>query len=267
MYLNYEKSQDIKSDLVKSILLSKYSNSIYAKSLADTSLDLESLRQFDSEESKYNQCLSLYKNGDYIKVINLTEKITSNKFKDKYLLLRSLSFIKTTQNSRALRELSLVSNENENLFNEAQYLINSINDPLSMNKANEQALAGSSYLFSSNSEHMVLLVLPRENVDITYLQTLISDFHLNNIGIESFQISSLLLGSENHLIMIKSFENARESLNYVSLFKEQKIIMDILNSIDCKIMCISIDNFSEFYKNNDAEGYHNYFINKYLTTY
>ena len=74
MYLNYEKSQDIKSDLVKSILLSKYSNSIYAKSLADTSLDLESLRQFDSEESKYNQCLSLYKNGDYIKVINQQSK-------------------------------------------------------------------------------------------------------------------------------------------------------------------------------------------------
>ena len=266
MYLNYEKTQDKKSDLIKSILLSKYSNSIYSKSLADTSLDLESLRQFDSEESKYNQCLSLYKNGDFIKVINQTEKITSDKFKDKYLLLRSLSFIKTTQNSRALIELSLVSNENENLSKEAQYLINSINNPLSMNKANEQALAGSSYLFNSNAEHMVLLVLPRENVDITYLQTLISDFHLNNIGIESFQISALLLGADNHLIMIKSFENAKESLNYVGLFKEQKIIMDILNSIDCKIMCISLDNFTEFYKNNDAEGYHNYFINKYLTT-
>ena len=267
MYLNYEKTQDKKSDLIKSILLSKYSNSIYSKSLADTSLDLESLRQFDSEESKYNQCLSLYKNGDFIKVINQTEKITSDKFKDKYLLLRSLSFIKTTQNSRALIELSLVSNENENLSKEAQYLINSINNPLSMNKANEQALAGSSYLFNSNAEHMVLLVLPRDNVDITYLQTLISDFHLNNIGIESFQISALLLGADNHLIMIKSFENAKESLNYVGLFKEQKIIMDILNSIDCKIMCISLDNFPEFYKNNDAEGYHNYFINKYLTTY
>ena len=266
MYLNYEKTQDKKSDLIKSILLSKYSNSIYSKSLADTSLDLESLRQFDSEESKYNQCLSLYKNGDFIKVINQTEKITSDKFKDKYLLLRSLSFIKTTQNSRALIELSLVSNENENLSKEAQYLINSINNPLSMNKANEQALAGSSYLFNSNAEHMVLLVLPRDNVDITYLQTLISDFHLNNIGIESFQISALLLGADNHLIMIKSFENAKESLNYVGLFKEQKIIMDILNSIDCKIMCISLDNFPEFYKNNDAEGYHNYFINKYLTT-
>jgi hypothetical protein len=266
MYLNYEKRQDIKSDLIKSTLLSKYPNSIYAKSLADTSLNLEFLRQLDSQESKYNQCLNLYKNRDFIKVINQTEKITSEKFKDKYLLLRSLSFVKTNQNSRALTELSLVSNENENLFNEAQYLINSINNPLSMNKANEQALAGSSYLYSSSSEHMVLLVLPREDVDITYLQTLISDFHLNNIGIESFQISALLLGSENHLIMIKSFENATESLNYISLFKEQKIIMDILNSIECKIMGISLDNFSEFYKNNDTEGYHNYFINKYLTS-
>jgi hypothetical protein len=66
--------------------------------------------------------------------------------------------------------------------------------------------------------------------------------------------------------MIKSFENATESLNYISLFKEQKIIMDILNSIECKIMGISLDNFSEFYKNNDTEGYHNYFINKYLTS-
>ena len=266
MYLNYEKRQDIKSDLIKSTLLSNYPNSIYAKSLADTSLNLEFLRQLDSQESKYNQCLNLYKNRDFIKVINQTEKITSDKFKDKYLLLRSLSFVKTNQNSRALTELSLVSNENENLFNEAQYLINSINNPLSMNKANEQALAGSSYLYSSSSEHMVLLVLPREDVDITYLQTLISDFHLNNIGIESFQISALLLGSENHLIMIKSFENATESLNYISLFKEQKIIMNILNSIECKIMCISLDNFSEFYKNNDTEGYHNYFINKYLTS-
>ena len=42
--------------------------------------------------------------------------------------------------------------------------------------------------------------------------------------------------------------------------------MDILNSIECKIMGISLDNFSEFYKNNDTEGYHDYFINKYLTS-
>ena len=266
VYLNCIKSKSTESQNIKAILLAKYPNSIYSKVLVDTSLTLESLFQKDSEEVKYNDLLSLYQKGMYLQVLEGTELIVDNMFRDKLLFLRARTFIKEAQNDKALYELSLISNIDQELFNESKYLIDVINNPSNMVKANEQALAGSSYLLKESSEHMVLLVLPRDGVDVTYLQTVISDFHVNSIGNDFFKISALLLGSDNHLIMIQPFNDVNESMNYFKLINEQQDIMNILNGFEHKIMPISLDNFKEFYNNRDVEGYYNFFINKYLTS-
>ena len=86
------------------------------------------------------------------------------------------------------------------------------------------ATTGSSYLYRKNIEHMIVLVLPKNEVDMTYLKTLISDFHIKSIGNELFEVSSLLLGLDQHLVIIKSFENADESMEYRSLFLSEQTL-------------------------------------------
>ena len=105
-----------------------------------------------------------------------------------------------------------------------------------MKKANELALAGSPYLYRSNNQHMIILVLQKEGVDVTYLKTLISDFHTNSLGNEVFEISALLLGIDQHLLMIKSFENINKSMDYYELFILEGSVMEVLNKSEYKIM-------------------------------
>ena len=135
-----------------------------------------------------------------------------------------------------------------------------------MKKANDLAVAKSSYLYRPNSGQMIIFVLPKEEVDITYLKTLISDFHAEKISNEVFEISALLMGLDRHLLMIKSFENSLESMQYYDLLTKENPIINFLRKSKYKIMSISHDNFPEFYKNKDTEGYYDFFTNNYLKT-
>ena len=113
---------------------------------------------------------------------------------------------------------------------------------------------------------MIILILPKKDVDITYLKTVISDFHTTSIGNDIFEISALLLGLEKHILMVKSFETINESMEYYDLFFNKQKIMSLISSSEHKIMSISLENFPQFYKNKDIEGYYDFFTKNYLTT-
>jgi hypothetical protein len=112
---------------------------------------------------------------------------------------------------------------------------------------------------------MVIIILPKGGVDVTYLKTLISDYHANDFENEIFEISALLLGVDNHLLMIKTFDNISDVMIYHEMFVSDQSILKELNKSEHKVMAISFENFQEFYKNKDVEGYHNFFKKNYLT--
>ena len=132
-----------------------------------------------------------------------------------------------------------------------------------MQKANEIAMSGSSYLYRSGDQHMLLLLVPKKS-DITYLKTVVSDFNTKEITDAVFEISALLLGKDYHIIMIKYFENAKEAMEYYYLFQQNQGISGELQKTDYKIMLITSENFKDFYKNSDIEGYYRFFLKNYL---
>ena len=166
-----------------------------------------------------------------------------------------------------------IANCNNNIINidkdnriikEAIYLLEAIKNPEKMKKANEQALTESPYLFRSGNSHMSLFILPKEGVDINYLKTLISDYHTNYFENEVFEISAMLMGSDKHLLMIKTFDNSSDVVVYNQLIMENVDIVNQLNKSDYKVLAISFENFKDFYKNKDIEGYYNFFKKNYL---
>ena len=265
VYINYLETNNPKATNSKETLLSKYPNSIYAKMIVDPNYTSEILSKKDLAELNYQEIFLLYKENVFDQVLVKTENISDEKYKNKLLLLRALSFIQKEEMDKATTILNNISEEDEKVSQEAKYILDAINDPAKMKKANELALAGSPYLYRSSIQHMIILVLPKEGVDVTYLKTLISDFHTNSIGNEVFEISALLLGLDQHLLMIKSFENINKSMDYYELFIQEGSVMEVLNKSEYKIMSISFENFQEFYKNKDAQGYYNFFTKNYLT--
>ena len=265
VYINYLETNNPKATNSKETLLSKYPNSIYAKMIVDPNYTSEILSKKDLAELNYQEIFLLYKENVFDQVLVKTENISDEKYKNKLLLLRALSFIQKEEMDMATTILNNISEEDEKVSQEAKYILDAINDPAKMKKANELALAGSPYLYRSNNQHMIILVLPKEGVDVTYLKTLISDFHTNSLGNEVFEISALLLGLDQHLLMIKSFENIKKSMSYYELFIQEGSVMEVLNKSEYKIMSISFENFQEFYKNKDTQGHYNFFTKNYLT--
>ena len=181
VYINYLETNNPKATNSKETLLSKYPNSIYAKMIVDHNYTSEILSKKDLAELNYQEIFLLYKENVFDQVLVKTENISDEKYKNKLLLLRALSFIQKEEMDRATTILNNISEEDEKVSQEAKYILDAINDPAKMKKANELALAGSPYLYRSNYQHMIILVLPKEGVDVTYLKTLISDFHTNSL--------------------------------------------------------------------------------------
>ena len=267
VYTNYSEEENAKkARQTKNIIISKYPNSIHAKILTNPNYTSDALSTSELAELDYNNIYLSYKNEEYQNVIDNTNKINDDSYKNKYLLVRALSLLSTKRIDTAAQILTLLSSEGSEISEEAKYILDAINDPEKMDKANELAIAGSPYLYRSNNQHMIIITLPKEDVDVTYLKTLISDFHTNSIGNEVFEISALLLGLDKHLLMIKSFESIKESMLYYDLFVDEKTITNVLSKSQHKVMSISFENFKEFYKNKDIEGYHAFFIKNYVTT-
>tara|TARA_B100001250_G_scaffold142800_1_gene122194 strand:+ start:5376 stop:7958 length:2583 start_codon:yes stop_codon:yes gene_type:complete len=266
VYINNMETSNLNAEKTKNLILSNYPNSIYAKMLLDPNYKEEVFTKKDLQELKYQELFKLYNENMYDQVIEKTNTISKDIYTNKSLLLRGLSFIKNQDYDSAIKTLKEISEEEEGVFQEAQYILEVIKDPSKMNKSNETALAGSPYLYRPNNEHMLILVLPKKETDITYLKTLVSEFHSTSIGNEVFEISALLLGLDKHLLMIKPFKNMQESLDYYELFIEEIKIMNQLNKTQKSIMTISLENFKEFYTNKDVEGYNEFFIKNYLIT-
>ena len=111
---------------------------------------------------------------------------------------------------------------------------------------------------------MIILTLPKKGADITYIKTLISDFHTNNIGNGNLEINALLLGLDQHLIIIKSFDGAKQSMQHYQLLIEERSVIGVIEKLEYNIMSISQENFAEFYKNKDIKGYYKFFEKNYL---
>jgi len=268
IYLNHtETGGKPEAKTIKELLLKKYPNSIYAQMLINPDFKLEAVNKLAKEELEYRGVYELYSQNNYQEVIAKTNSIVENEYQSKYLFLRAMSFLSKEEFERGSIELNkIVSlNNDEPIVKESQHVLDALNDPSKMEKANELALAGSPYLFRSLAQHMVIIILPKGGVDVTYLKTLISDYHANDFENEIFEISALLLGVDNHLLMIKTFDNISDVTIYHEMFVSDQSILKELNKSEHKVMAISFENFQEFYKNKDVEGYHNFFKKNYLT--
>ena len=268
IYLNHtDIDNKLEAQNSKQLLLKRFPKSIYAQMLTNPDFKLEATNKLAKEEFDYRSVFANYTLEEYQQVIDKTTVILENEYQSKYLFLRALSFLNKDEFDRGTETLKKLISlyADEIIVKEAQHILDALNDPSKMEKANELAIAGSPYLYRSTLPQMIIIVIPKGSVDITYLKTLISDYHSQDFENEVFEISALLLGMDKHLLMIKTFDNTSEVMVYHEMFVLEESILKELNKSEHKVMAISFENFQEFYKNKDEDGYHNFFKKNYLT--
>ena len=268
VYTNHlELGKEQEAKVMKNLLLHNFPNSVYAQLLTNPNFQDEWVTEKDQKEIDYQLVYSSYFAKEYEKVILQTNELKEDDYRTKYTFLRALSFAGIKDTANLINSLNLIISFKEDLdiIAESEYLLSVLKDPVAMQKANEQALMESPYLYRSSKTHMTLLILPKEGVDINYLKTLISDYHAKDFENEVFEISAMMMGLDKHLLMIKTFANVEGVMLYNQLFNSNSTIINELEKADFKVLAISMENFKEFYKNKDEDGYHNFFKKNYLT--
>ena len=267
VYINHlEVGRDQEAEVMKNLLLHNFPNSVYAQLLTNPNFQDQLIGLQNEDELAYQGVYQLYVAKQYMQVIEKCKLVSDDDYQSKYLFLKALSFSALKDSSECINILDKIISidKDPRIIKEAIYLLEAIKNPEKMKKANEQALTESPYLFRSGNTHMSLFILPKEGVDINYLKTLISDYHTNDFENEVFEISAMLMGSDKHLLMIKTFDNSSDVVVYNQLIMENIDIVNQLNKSDYKVLAISFENFKEFYKNKDVEGYYNFFKKNYL---
>ena len=266
LYLNNNlQNNEAKANEAKSTLISGFPNSVYSKILGDSSY-LSQLRVLNSQEDKdFEEIYSAFKDNAINDVIANTEVLEENKFRAKYLFLRALSLLKTEDTIAFTSTITgVIASRETELAKYAQELLNTVNDPTFINEANRRAIEKTPYKINDNSQHMVMFILPRKEVDISYLKIVISDYHRESYSTLVFEINAMMMGLEMHLLTVKFFDDKNSALNYYKNIPYSVEITNELRKADYHILPISMDNFQEFYRNKDISGYTKFFKEKYL---
>ena len=266
LYLNYSEQNKItQAESTKNILLSEHPHSVFSKIILDPEY-LSSLENSNNnEEAVYEGVYLTFIDQNHSQTLQTTDSLKENTIKEKYLFLRAISFLKegdTTSCINILAELKRASDKQ--LASYSTEVLNTIKDPTRLNESNREAIEKTPYIYNENSQHMLMFILPRKEVDISFLQTLISDYNTSSYSTEIFEINAMMIGMDNHLLTVRFFENAGSAMNYYYDIPYSKMIIKELKKTDYYILPISMDNFQEFYVNKDISGYKTFFNKKYL---
>ena len=266
LYLNYSEQNKItQAESTKNILLSEHPHSVFSKIILDPEY-LSSLENSNNnEEAVYEGVYLTFIDQNHSQTLLTTDSLKENAIKEKYLFLRAISFLKegdTTSCINILAELKRASDKQ--LASYSTEVLNTIKDPTRLNESNREAIEKTPYIYNENSQHMLMFILPRKEVDISFLQTLISDYNTSSYSTEIFEINAMMIGMDNHLLTVRFFENASSAMNYYYDIPYSKMIIKELKKTDYYILPISMDNFQEFYVNKDISGYKTFFNKRYL---
>ncbi len=266
VYLNYIKQKKTeKAKKTKVALLKEYPESICAKMLLDPNAEYSVFEKLNKTEKKYQDTYDDFLSKKYQKVILNTSEIIDDQYKVKYTLLRSLSYAALNNIEGVEGELKKIKEfapESQTL-SYVNELLQTMKDPSKMIKANKRAESNSLYFFKENTPHISVVILPKKGIDINFFKTKMSDYHLEDFENEVFEINTMLMGIEKHVLIVKSFRSASEAMSYNELLVSSELLKTSLNNVNYKLFAMSLENFKEFYKNKDIKGYAKFFKNNY----
>ena len=272
--LQVENKNIAKSKKTRRILIDNFPETNYAKTLLDSNYIQSVLDKKTKIESEYNNIYNHYLRDSfemsfYHSSIKLKESVTeeNSKYQPKYFLINILSEFKLNRDTitftKNLKE-GVEKYPNTNTSDRCEALLSILNNPEALEERNTTAILKTPYRYKDNIDHYLLILCPKEGLDINYIKTIISDFNIKNYSVENLEINTMLMGLDQHLILVKTFQNILDVSNYGKTLLSNPELFEELNKTSFRKIIISQQNFSEFYKNKDVKGYSRFFDNNYL---
>ena len=250
----------------KEIIISNYPKSKYAKILADSIYVSGTEKQRAKDEEYYSMLKDNFLKNNHKEVVRLTANVKTQTLIDKEIFLRALSMYRLGDTALAIAEINkIISNKDLDQKKREEYaeVLKNIENPEIIQESNYLAVNKSPYKLNLLNDHMLVFVMPKENSDMNYLMSVFSDFNKKEFSTQTIEVSSLMMGLDQHILIIKTYMDYKGSLNYELKALADKGVMKEMLKLNFEKILISKDNFSDFYKDKDLQGYKDFYNKNY----
>jgi tetratricopeptide (TPR) repeat protein len=255
LYRIYLKQDEkVLAEKHKDWVLENHPFSEYAYIIKNPNYNKQTKATKEKVESFYTATYRLYEYGLYGDVISSCDKadsvFNSDHLKAKFDYLKAKAIGKTRPLEEFKKELSSViaNHPDDPVKGQAQSILDYINS----NNASPSTPKKSSYVVNADDGHIILVEVDDKNNKNDALKNQISIFNEQFFRNEKFEVSKILIGSNQNMLMIRSFDNKSQAMNYFGLLTRTSDIAEITNGITYAItnenlrMLFKEKNFSEY---------------------
>jgi tetratricopeptide (TPR) repeat protein len=263
------------SDFYKEKLLSEYPNSEYAKLIKNPKYAEERNSQRSEVEKVYTSTFDAFSAGDYNTAYQQsTEAFTKfgkTDFTPKFEFIRAMSAgrLKGIDTLEAgLKEFVVLYPKSDLVprANEVLLAIKKQKDPNLFSGQNLNTQATDTFKINFDAAHFILVISPDDPKIANPFKTAVDEFNRTFYANKEFSISSNLFATNQQMIIVKSFTNARDANSYLENMKnDAKIFSGGIKKETFSFFTISAENLPVFYKKANVNSYRAFYDEAYKT--
>lgn len=253
----------------KNALLAKYPESLYAKILMDPDYLKSAEKKDEAIKAFYSKTYDDLQAGNYAEVLNRVKQADSlfkpNTYKAKFDMLAALTYGVPDSIEKFKVELQKIALKypQDEVGVRAQEILDYLRRGSTMDNV-EKTNAEVNYTFKEDEEHYFIFVMPGSGKESVTLKNNLATFNSANFSTENLKISSLLLGKENTIILVKSFTGIEKAMVYYHTVEENDAVYNELTKEQLTPFIISKSNYVLFFKSKNVDTYEQFFQDNYL---
>ena len=277
---NYQNPfcDDCNSEYWASEILRLYPGSEWARLIEDPEFQDEAEIIREAQREEYEAFLNRYYLKDYQQVLLDIDEVlardSANAFECKHRLLRtqcvggltSYSGERTPYFEALASVVSDCPDTEEAAF--AQDLMRKLgvtlgDDPTP--KEVEETEEQSEFAIQPDNEHYLAIFIPVGRGNGDQVKAKVADFNNSFFGSKRLKVTSNLLDRSTQVVLVKSFPNMREGMDYYTVFTGNREGLIEVNSSGYEMVLISNENYVSLFKNKNVIGYAQFFAQQYLS--
>ena len=299
--LNNTLGNSAEASNYKNKIVTEFKGSDYAKALSDPNFFAKIEAEGQKANLLYAAAYEDFRNFYYLRVIKSCNegllRYPESELRPRFLFLRALCIGRTKNISQFRQSLDqlIESKPTPEIANTAKAILKGLDEgavpmqytELDMEQARQNrllrnwrieseqatvAIAANKkdvkekpiYKFAEKEEHYFILMFAKKDADANRTLFNISKYNSESYNDRVFQVDRLSLNKEQIMIMVKGLKDKDDALNYFNgVITNDKAFVG-LEDADYRNFVISASNFKIFKKNQDIEGYLNFYTKSYF---
>ncbi len=274
LYRIYQKTGDkAKEKMHSDYICTNHPASDYCQLITNPEHESQVLAEREKVRIYYDSTLVQYERRNFAVVVsrcNFADSTfgTKHEHAAKFAYLRALSYGKTqgtAQMESALVKL-IDTYPKDPIKAEAQKMLDFLRKTNGKGGAikSDTAVAKSGYTTNDKVEYQYMVVVQTGKGDINKFKTALSDFNTANYSSARLEITSMVIDATRQIILVKKFADQKGAMSYYDNLNAHPELFAWLNAGTYTPMVISSENFGNFFRTKDVDGYTKFFNDNIL---